>query len=134
MADRILVVDDHAMHRMFARLVLEGEGYEVCEAADARSAELALVDGKARLALVDIELPDASGLELVRRLRAVAGDSLCIVAFSGHSGEGMRRQALAAGFDGYILKPMDGRGLLERVAQHLAPGLAAGEIGKGGRS
>jgi len=115
----VLIVDDQATHRLFARIVLEAEGYEVLEAGDARSAERVLLVSRPRLALVDIDLPDACDFEVAERLRRASCAELRVVAFTAHEGAPMRERARAAGFDGYISKPIDSRALVARVASYL---------------
>jgi len=88
---------------------------------------LAVVEALAHLAscgpclvLVDIELPEVNGLELVRRLRANPAfvDLVCI-AFTAHAMAGDTERMLAAGCDGYISKPVEVMTFVTQVKSYL---------------
>ena len=121
---RILFVEDDAdTAEVFARL-LEVRGFRVTVTCTAKSA----LDQARRLPfdllLCDLQLPDGDGCELLLKLRGELGmDILRAIAFSGYGNESMIERAKAAGFDAYMLKPVEiGQffGLLEQVccAQH----------------
>jgi DNA-binding NarL/FixJ family response regulator len=66
----VLIVDDHAGFRASARRLLEASGYSVvAEAADGSSGVSAAAQARPDLAIVDVQLPDFDGFEVVRRLR-----------------------------------------------------------------
>jgi two-component system, NarL family, nitrate/nitrite response regulator NarL len=80
----VLVVDDHAGFRTFARAMLESAGFTVAEAATgAEATEAARVLGP-RLVLLDIQLPDVDGFEVARRI-AARGDGPVIVLTSARA-------------------------------------------------
>jgi two-component system, cell cycle response regulator DivK len=66
----ILIVDDNPINLKLARVLLTGEGYQVCTATDAEEALEVLRQFKPRLILMDIQLPGMDGLTLTRRLKA----------------------------------------------------------------
>jgi len=116
----ILVVDDNRMNLKLVRVLLEGEGYRVRTAADAREALAALEDFTPRLVLMDIQLPGMDGLALTRRIKAdprAAGT--VVVAVTAYAMKGDEARILAAGCDGYIAKPIDTRTLPATVASYL---------------
>ena len=122
---RILLVEDHAdTAEVFARL-LETRGFRVSVAGTFASA----LDQARRLPfdllLCDIQLPDGNGLELLPKLRNELGmDDLRAVAFSGYGGKAIVQRAKEAGFDAYMLKPVEmGKlfGLLEQVCSSEHP-------------
>jgi two-component system, NarL family, nitrate/nitrite response regulator NarL len=78
---QVLVVDDHAGFRVFARAMLESAGFTVAEAATGAEATEAARTASPRLVLLDIQLPDVDGFEVARRI-AAAGDSPVIVLTS----------------------------------------------------
>lgn len=80
---RILVVDDNADMRRLEVMILKGAGYCVDTAADAEAAWLALKGGDYDLLVTDYIMPGASGLALVRQLRA-AGFAVPVVMVSGN--------------------------------------------------
>ncbi len=99
---RVLVVDDQPDLRMLLRMQLEVDGHEVVgEAVDVTSA-LALAQALAPQAVVlDRELPDGSGIDLVPALRAACPGVRIIVFSADPSG---RQAAEAAGADGFLRK------------------------------
>jgi CheY-like chemotaxis protein len=116
----ILIVDDNAANLKLARILLEGEGYEVRIATDAEDAIHLLATFLPRLILMDIQLPGMDGLELTRRLKADAATrDIVILALTAYAMKGDEEKARAAGCDGYIAKPIDIDALPNRIAAHL---------------
>lgn len=112
----ILLVEDDALLRHAFRLLLEDAGYRVREAGSAAEA-LAAVDGEIpSLILLDLGLPDRSGLDVARalRVRPETGD-VPIVALTGRTGSGERRACLEAGCTAYLAKPVEPRRLLDEL-------------------
>jgi signal transduction histidine kinase len=115
---RILVVEDNADAREALRAVLEMEGHRVAAAVDG-------VDGvelgaafRPEIAFIDIALPGLDGYEVARRLRARdEGKQMLLVALSGRGQPEDRRQAQAAGFDGYLVKPVVPEQLFDVIAR-----------------
>jgi two-component system, cell cycle response regulator DivK len=120
MAESILVVDDNLDNRDLTRILLECAGYEVRLAEDALQALGMFETYRPKLILMDVQLPGMDGLELTRRLRQ---DSLwqdtIIVALSAYAMAAEKENALAAGCDGYITKPIDTRTFASTVRQYL---------------
>lgn len=115
---RILCVDDHQDSAEMLHTLLLGEDYEV---AIANSMEEGLRLAKSDafdLYVLDRHLPDGTGLELCRKLNGLTPDVPCIF-YSGDAYEIHRRQALAAGADGYVAKP-DIDGLIDAVRKLLS--------------
>ncbi len=115
---RILCVDDHADTSEMLTLLLSQEDYEVVTAI---TVEQALKLAKSRdfdLYVLDKRLPDGSGLELCKQLSAATPDVPCMF-YTGDAYEWHRREALAAGADGYVAKP-DIDGLIEGVRMLLS--------------
>src|SRR6185295_17821527 len=67
----ILVVEDNPITRKMIRVALETEGYEAIEVADGRSTLAALETRRPELILMDLNLPDIDGLQLIQKLRAM---------------------------------------------------------------
>ena len=106
--ETILIVDDNAANLKLARILLQGEGYQVRTAADAEEALRVLETFTPRLILMDIQLPGMDGLELTRRLKAdLATRDIVILALTAYAMKGDEEKARAAGCDGYIAKPID---------------------------
>ena len=105
---RILIVDDNADGRETLAMMLGLRGHEVHEAIDGPTAVEEALAWKPDAAIVDIGLPGFDGYEVARRIRAAAkGVAIRLVALTGYGQEDDRRQALAAGFDSFLVKPAD---------------------------
>lgn len=104
----ILVVEDNERNRKLVRTILEFRGYTVVECDDG---EPALALAKAHhpvLVLMDIQLPKVSGIEALARLRAdPETQAIPVVAVTASVTPGERDRVVAAGFSGYISKPID---------------------------
>ena len=105
---RILIVEDNESNLYLTRFILEKHGYQVIEAREGiQGVELATKE-KPDLVLMDIQLPDINGLEVVRRIRASKTvHEIPIVALSSYAMVGDREKSLAAGCTGYIEKPIN---------------------------
>jgi len=105
---RVLIVEDNEANLYLIRFILQKNGYEVIEAREGiQGVELATKE-KPDLIIMDIQLPDINGLEVVRRIRASETDlKIPIVALTSYAMVGDREKALAAGCTGYIEKPID---------------------------
>ena len=121
-AATLLVVEDDDATRTFLADNLTADGYDVIVADCARDA-LRLLESKfPDLVVLDVELPDASGLELVRRVRAADGltsrvnPAMPLLVLSGHDTELDRLRGLEAGADDYVGKPFSFHELRLRVA------------------
>jgi two-component system cell cycle response regulator DivK len=117
--DQILVVEDNEKNMKLFRDVLEAKGYRVLEArTGAEAVELAAQHGP-DLVLMDIQLPDIGGVEALDRLRADEHtEALPVVALTAQAMDGDRERFLAAGFDGYMSKPVDIAAFVAMVQQH----------------
>jgi two-component system, cell cycle response regulator DivK len=118
---QILVVEDNEKNMKLFRDLLQVNGYRTIEAATGRRAvELAIEHGP-DLVLMDVQLPDIDGVEALARLRADARTaSVPVLAVTAQAMEGDRERFLAAGFDGYISKPVDITALVRTIEEHCA--------------
>jgi CheY-like chemotaxis protein len=113
---RIVIVEDNADSREMLRVTLELAGHEVQEAHDGPSGLTAILRLQPDVALVDVGLPEFDGYEVARRVRAAAGTSIRLVALTGYGQAADRRQALEAGFDAHVVKPIDPDALQAAIA------------------
>lgn len=115
---RLLVVEDDPLLLCTAVVALRGAGYEVLEATSASQCLTMAVELRPDLVLLDVVLPDRSGLEVCRELKAQAGSSGTFVALmsSLRTTSGSQVEGLEAGADEYIVRPIEGRELVARVA------------------
>ena len=121
-AAKILVVEDNQDNREMVVKVLKFNGYQVIEAVNGEEGiEKAKTEAPA-LILLDIYLPKMDGYEVAKRLKADTGlKDIPVIALTAHAMKGNREQALAAGCDGYISKPIDIRELPKQIEQFLRP-------------
>ena len=105
---KVLVVDDNEAFLEMARFVLVAAAYEVKTAGGAHEALALIPEFKPDVILMDIQMPEMDGLELTRRLKAdPLTQAIVIVAFTAYASLGDEESLRAAGFDGYIGKPVD---------------------------
>jgi len=117
---RILVVDDHELNLKLLERLLEIEGHEVRAADSLAAAERALAEEQPLMIVLDVNLPDGSGLELTRRLKShPATASIPIVACTAGVMPDDEHQALEAGCDAYVSKPIDLRRFATIIASML---------------
>ena len=109
MADaRVLVVEDNEKNMKLFRDVLQAAGYSTLEATTGGQAVELATEHVPDLVLMDIQLPDIDGIEALGRLRADERTaSLRVLALTAQAMEGDRERFLAAGFDGYLSKPVN---------------------------
>ena len=116
---QILVVEDNERNMKLFSDLLQASGYRTLEATSGEQAvELALEHGP-DLVLMDIQLPDIDGVEALGRLRAdERSATLPVLALTAQAMEGDRDRFLAAGFDGYLSKPVDIAEFVGTVNRH----------------
>jgi len=103
---RVLVVDDNADVLAALRSKLELDGHSVSTAADGIDGLDSLLKQQPEVSIVDIGLPGLTGYELARHARA-AGYAGRMIALSGYGADRDVTNALTAGFDAYLVKPVD---------------------------
>ncbi|MGR5067529.1 TMAO reductase system sensor histidine kinase/response regulator TorS [Vibrio alfacsensis] len=112
---KVLLVEDNPVNQLVAEGFLESMGHEVVIAEDGRQAEHIIDRQDFDIALVDINLPDCNGVDLIHRLKSIelkksADKGLMptpMIAVSAHVFAEEVESYLAAGFDGYLPKPME---------------------------
>lgn len=117
----ILLVEDNERNRKLVRTILEFRGHEVIECEDgAPSLELARAHRPA-LVLMDIQLPTMDGITALGRLRADPDTArIPVVAVTASVTPGEREKVVAAGFNGYVAKPIDVGTFGDMVDRHVA--------------
>ena len=104
----VLVVEDFEDNRFMMRRLLEMSGYRVVEAVNGTQAVEVAVTERPDLILMDLSLPKLDGLAATRRIRQQDGLSkVPIVAVSAHDTADFHAEALAAGCNEYVTKPID---------------------------
>lgn len=110
---RILIVDDEAPIRRFLRVALEAEGHDVIEAATAREGLAMSARETPALVVLDLGLPDADGLSVLRALRGWS--AVPVLILSVRADEAAKVEALDAGAQDYVVKPFGVKEFLARV-------------------
>lgn len=122
----ILIIDDEAQIRRLLRLTLEEAGYIVREAETGRSGQNEVLRRKPDAVVLDLGLPDQSGIEVLRQLREWNPVPVLILSVFGQ--EGNKIAGLDAGADDYLTKPFGGGELLARLRallRRIKPAVAA---------
>ncbi|HEV8248536.1 MAG TPA: response regulator transcription factor [Gaiellaceae bacterium] len=119
---RVLVVDDHAVVRSGLRLLLEAQDdiEVVGEAENARRAVFETIQGKPDVVLMDVVMPDQSGIEAIKPVLEAAPKAKVLV-LSMQDDPSYVREAFAAGASGYVLKEAADTELVDAV-RHVADG------------
>jgi CheY-like chemotaxis protein len=123
---RILIVEDHPTMREAMRLVLEGEGYLIDEAADGRAALDAIRRDPPDLVFLDLNIPGTTGSDVlasIKRDPSTAKTRVIVVTATGEEG---RPEAVRLGADEYFTKPFSPTALLRTVERVLAGGATRG--------
>ena len=118
---QVLVVEDTVKTMKLFRDVLAAAGFRTLAATTAGEAVEVAAEQAPDLVLMDIQLPDFDGVEALRRLRADERTAATrVVALTAQAMEGDRERFLAAGFDGYLSKPVDIADFVATVRRHCA--------------
>ena len=104
----VLVVEDFEDNRFMMRRLLEMAGYQVLEATDGEHAMIMAERERPALILMDLSLPRVDGLAATRQIRQHADlANVPIVAVSAHDSADFYAEAMAAGCNDYVVKPID---------------------------
>ena len=114
---RVLMADDNVDYVDSMRILLESTGLAVTSVYDGLAAVEAAQSDPPDAAILDIGMPGLNGYEVARRLRAAPATAGCVlIAVSGWGQESDKRDALDAGFDRHLVKPVGVQALLEALA------------------
>jgi two-component system cell cycle response regulator DivK len=117
----ILIVEDNDKNLELVRDLLQVMGYRTLEAGTAADGIALAAAHRPDLILMDIQLPDDSGVAALARLRALPGGAATVVvALTAFAMREDREQLLGAGFDGYLSKPIEIHTFLHQVRQFCA--------------
>ena len=121
---RVLLAEDNAINRKLAIRLLEKQGHAVTVANDGREAVAAVEAGEFDVVLMDVQMPNMSGLEAASAIRArerATGKHVPIVAMTAHAMKGDQERCLEAGMDGYISKPIQPSQMMDAIARVTSP-------------
>ena len=122
-----LIVDDDEVLRARLCRALRLRGWEAHEAGDAESALTTARETSPDLAVVDLRLPGASGLDIVRGLRELDA-TISIVMLTGYGSIATALEAMRCGANDYLTKPVDADQILAAYEGHLPSSEAAGSV------
>ena len=128
---KILLVDDNAINRSVARLLLAPSGVVVTEAANGRDALDRIAEQPFDLVLLDVHMPVMDGVETIRRIRAAEASwrSIPVIALTADAMTGDRDRLLALGMTGYASKPIEQRALIHEIHRALSTSALAEPTG-----
>jgi CheY-like chemotaxis protein len=113
-AQRALVVDDDDLSREFVGIILGRAGYEVHEAPDGLTALDMCRTSNFEVVICDILMPRLNGLSFIRNLANMSPNSVKRVFFvSGLDDRSIRQEALDAGAEAFLVKPLNSKALIE---------------------
>ncbi len=117
---RVLIVEDNAANRALVTIFLRRDGYRVSLAENGlRGIELAQAE-RPDMILMDLEMPGMDGWEATRLLKADPATSrIPVVALTAHTAKEDIDNAINAGFDGFVTKPISHARLMEKVNSFL---------------
>ena len=119
----ILIVEDNEKNMKLARDVLQAKGYTTLEAITGEEGVRMAKESKPDLVLMDIQLPGIDGIEALRQIRVEpALAAIPVVAFTASVTPADRSQIQAAGFNGFLPKPINLKEFLETVKALLLKG------------
>lgn len=105
---RIVAIDDEDLIRMLLTHALQGQGHDVIVAADGDAGLAAVADATPDLIITDLNMPGMSGWDVLATLKAGTDTvALSVIALSGNASDEDRQKGAAAGFSGFVGKPLD---------------------------
>jgi len=119
---QVLVIDDEIDSREFVAFVLEQAGAKVTTAETASEGFALLTQSPPSVILSDIGMPDMNGYTLMRQIRALLpkqGGNVPAIALTAYAREIDQQEALSAGFQIHLSKPVDPEQLIKAIAQAL---------------
>lgn len=116
MAGKILIVDDVATNRIVLKVKLSGARYETIQASTGTEALRLIAQESPDLVLLDVQLPDMSGIDICRTIKADSTTAqIPVIMISAFPSAQTRLEALRAGADDFLVKPFDEMVLLARL-------------------
>jgi CheY-like chemotaxis protein len=115
-----LVIEDNADNMELMTLILEQNGYKVIKAETGQQGFDVALEARPDFILLDIQLPDMDGLDVLRKIRSseIDGD-IPVIAVTSYAMVGDREKMMAAGCNGYIEKPIDPEKVIGQIREIL---------------
>ncbi|MFC1901484.1 response regulator [Chloroflexota bacterium] len=119
--EKILIVEDNPQNMRLIEMTLRAKDYTMIEATDGKKALETAVREHPDLIIMDIQLPEMSGLDVTRKLRQLPEfNDVPILALTAYAMKGDREKLLNAGCDAYLPKPINTRELPGKIAEMLS--------------
>ena len=128
---KVLVVEDNLANQRLVRLLLESMQHDVECAFTGEEGWARIQGGAYDLVLLDMHLPGLDGFQLAKRIKAIHGQEVKIVAVTALAMEGDERKVMESGCDGYFSKPISVRDFRTRISEILGSGEPARESREG---
>ncbi|MCW8887755.1 MAG: response regulator [Gammaproteobacteria bacterium] len=112
-----LVIEDNEDNMVLITMLLDNAGYASIWAENGEKGVQMAIDKRPDFVILDIQLPDINGTEVLKRIRALDLDisRVPIIAMTSYAMSGDREKLLAAGCDGYIEKPIDPMHVIKQI-------------------
>jgi CheY-like chemotaxis protein len=121
----IVVVEDNTPTRTMVTLILRESGYMVHAASTGPIGVQMIVKQKPDLVLLDLDMREMNGFDVLNVLRSdQETNDTVVVAFTAFAVVGERKRILAAGFDGYIPKPIEPETFIKEIEAYVTAGRA----------
>jgi CheY-like chemotaxis protein len=118
---RVLVAEDNPTNRELLRELLDLKGYAISEAGDGKEALEMIEQDPPDLLLLDLNMPVLDGFGVIAKVRGnPAWSHLPVVAVTANAMQGDKERILAAGFDGYVSKPLSFQALSQELDRLLS--------------
>ena len=116
----VLVIEDNVDNMELISFILENNGYQVLKAVTGQQGFVMALEVRPDFIIQDIQLPDIDGLEVLKKIRSSEiDDSIPVIAMTSYAMTGDRAKMMAAGFNGYIEKPIDPEKIISQIRQIL---------------
>jgi CheY-like chemotaxis protein len=117
---KVLIAEDNPVNLELLREILAPLQYEIVEASNGQEALAKLADAEPDVVLLDINMPVLDGFAVLHQIRQDPRlKRLLVLAITAYAMKDDRDRVLAAGFDGYLSKPIDAAALLAELRQRL---------------
>jgi DNA-binding response OmpR family regulator len=123
MVEKVLIVDDEIDLLRLLAYILRAEDFKVVEAATGADALKKVISDKPDVILLDVMLPDMSGIDVCKKVREMFPSSrVPIIMLSARVQASDKAAGIEAGADEYVTKPFDMEDLVTRIREHLKQG------------
>jgi CheY-like chemotaxis protein len=114
----VLVIEDNDDNMELITFILEENGYKVLKAETGRQGFDMALKSRPDFIILDIQLPDIDGLEVLRKIRSLEIDgSIPVIAMTSYAMVGDREKMMVAGCNGYIEKPIDPETVINQIRE-----------------